>query len=99
MKSVLKALGTIVGGASLSMRVACGGGGSSSSVNTTMQTSAGPLNAPWGIAQAPSDFGPFSNAVLTGNFGDGTIHAFDQSSGVLMGTPTPQTARHSFNRA
>jgi uncharacterized protein (TIGR03118 family) len=48
--------------------------------------SGGPLNAPWGIAQAPSSFGPFSNAVLIGNFGDGMIHAFDQSSGLLMGT-------------
>jgi hypothetical protein len=26
------------------------------------------------------------NAVLIGNFGDGMIHAFDQSSGLLMGT-------------
>ena len=38
MKSVLKALGTVVVGASLSMLVACGGGGGSGSVNTTMQT-------------------------------------------------------------
>lgn len=48
--------------------------------------SGGPLNAPWGIAQAPSSFGPFSNAVLIGNFGGGMIPAFDQSSGLLMGT-------------
>lgn len=43
------------------------------------------LNAPWGIAQAPANFGTFSNAILIGNFGDGTIHAFDPSSGKLMG--------------
>jgi uncharacterized protein (TIGR03118 family) len=48
--------------------------------------SGGPLNAPWGMTLAPSNFGPFSNAVLIGNFGDGMIHAFDQSSGVFMGT-------------
>lgn len=46
----------------------------------------GPLNAPWGMALAPSDFGEFSDALLVGNFGDGTIHAFDPSSGELLGT-------------
>jgi uncharacterized protein (TIGR03118 family) len=45
-----------------------------------------PLNAPWGIAQAPSNFGAFSGAILIGNFGDGTINAFDASSGRSMGT-------------
>ncbi|MFP3554389.1 TIGR03118 family protein [Paraburkholderia sp. SIMBA_049] len=44
-----------------------------------------PLNAPWGIAQAPSNFGTFSGAILIGNFGDGTINAFDSSSGKSMG--------------
>ncbi|AUT71487.1 TIGR03118 family protein [Paraburkholderia hospita] len=44
-----------------------------------------PLNAPWGIAQAPSNFGTFSGAILIGNFGDGTINAFDVSSGKSMG--------------
>jgi uncharacterized protein (TIGR03118 family) len=37
----------------------------------------GNLNAPWGIAQAPAGFGQFSNSVLIGNFGDGTINAYD----------------------
>jgi uncharacterized protein (TIGR03118 family) len=36
----------------------------------------GTLNAGWGMAQAPSDFGPFSNDILVGNFGDGRISAF-----------------------
>lgn len=35
------------------------------------------LNAPWGVAYAPSDFGPYSGDLLVGNFGDGTIVAFD----------------------
>ena len=48
--------------------------------------SAGPLNAPWGVAQAPGNFGPFSGEVLIGNFGDGTINAFDPSSGKFVGT-------------
>jgi uncharacterized protein (TIGR03118 family) len=46
----------------------------------------GALNAPWGIARAPADFGEFSNALLISNFGDGTINAFDASSGAYMGT-------------
>ena len=46
----------------------------------------GPLNAPWGIALAPADFGPFSGALLVGNFGDGKINAFNPSTGALMGT-------------
>jgi uncharacterized protein (TIGR03118 family) len=46
----------------------------------------GALNAPWGVALAPSDFGTWSGALLVGNFGDGTINAFDASSGALLGT-------------
>ncbi len=45
----------------------------------------GPLNSPWGLAEAPAGFGPFSNALLVGNFGDGLIHAFDPASGNLLG--------------
>ncbi|MFM0157572.1 TIGR03118 family protein [Paraburkholderia sediminicola] len=48
--------------------------------------SAGPLNAPWGIAQAPGNFGRFSGDILIGNFGDGTINAFDPASGQFLGT-------------
>ena len=44
------------------------------------------LNAPWGVAQAPSDFGVFSHRLLIGNFGDGTIHAFNAVSGDFEGT-------------
>lgn len=44
------------------------------------------LNAPWGIALAPSDFGTFSHRLLIGNFGDGTIHAFNVVTGRLEGT-------------
>ncbi|MGF6765566.1 uncharacterized protein (TIGR03118 family) [Paraburkholderia sp. GAS33] len=45
----------------------------------------GSLNAPWGIAQAPGNFGSMSGAILIGNFGDGTINAFNASSGQSMG--------------
>jgi len=39
--------------------------------------SGGTLNAPWGIVKAPANFGDFSNDVLVGNFGDGSINAYD----------------------
>ncbi len=46
----------------------------------------GVLNAPWGLALAPADFGALSGALLVGNFGDGTINAFDAASGAMIGT-------------
>jgi uncharacterized protein (TIGR03118 family) len=46
----------------------------------------GPLNSPWGLALAPGDFGDFSNDLLVGNFGDGTINAFDPMTGTFLGT-------------
>jgi uncharacterized protein (TIGR03118 family) len=45
--------------------------------------STGTLNAPWGIVQAPASFGSFSNDILIGNFGDGTINAFDTKGNFL----------------
>ncbi len=45
----------------------------------------GPLNAPWGLAMAPADFGTASGDLLVGNFGDGRIHAYDVSA---MGSPS-----------
>jgi uncharacterized protein (TIGR03118 family) len=47
--------------------------------------SQGPLNSPWGVAQAPADFGGFGGAVLVGNFGDGRINAYDPASGAFLG--------------
>ncbi|HEX7438361.1 MAG TPA: TIGR03118 family protein [Caldimonas sp.] len=46
----------------------------------------GKLNAAWGMALAPADFGRFSSALLVGNFGDGTINAFDPATGAFLGT-------------
>lgn len=52
----------------------------------------GPLHSPWGIALAPSNFGPFSNAILIGNnVRDGRINAFDPASGQFRGTLTDAT--------
>jgi uncharacterized protein (TIGR03118 family) len=45
----------------------------------------GPLNSPWGLTMAPENFGAFSQALLVGNFGDGTIHAFEPCSGEWLG--------------
>jgi uncharacterized protein (TIGR03118 family) len=37
-----------------------------------------PLNAPWGLAMAPSNFGAYSGDLLVGNFGNGRINAYLQ---------------------
>ncbi|MHB9841614.1 TIGR03118 family protein [Paraburkholderia terrae] len=47
-----------------------------------------PLNSPWGIAMALANFGAFSNDLLIGNFGDGTINAFDPATGESKGPLT-----------
>lgn len=60
-----------------------------------MELQHGPwMNAPWGVALSPGDFGAFSHRFLIGNFGDGTIHAFNAISGkhegqVLDGSGKP----------
>ena len=46
----------------------------------------GKLNAPWGLAVAPANFGNFSNRLLVGNFGDGRINAYDINNGHFKGT-------------
>jgi len=38
----------------------------------------GVLNAPWGTALAPADYGAFGGDLLIGNFGDGRINAFKE---------------------
>jgi len=55
--------------------------------------SAGSLNAPWGIAVAPSGFASLAGDILIGNFGDGTINIFTPqgtslatAGGSLMGS-------------
>ena len=48
----------------------------------------GALNSPWGMVMATRRFGPFSNDLLVGNFGDGTINAFDPTTGAPLGTLT-----------
>jgi uncharacterized protein (TIGR03118 family) len=51
------------------------------------------LNAPWGVVLTPADFGVFSHRLLIGNFGDGTIHAFDLLTGKFEGTVEDSTSQ------
>jgi uncharacterized protein (TIGR03118 family) len=56
--------------------------------------STGALNAPWGMALAPTGFGPFAGDLLVGNFGDGVINAYDPATGAFQGalsTPAGKT--------
>jgi len=52
---------------------------------THLVATGGALNAPWGIAMAPANFGKFSGMLLVGNFGDGTINVFDPTTGAAKG--------------
>ena len=47
---------------------------------------AGPLQNPWGIVQAPANFGAYSNDLLIGNVaGAGNINVFDPATGAYLG--------------
>jgi len=43
------------------------------------------LNAPWGMALAPANFGEFSNALLVASTAKGRISAFDPVNGAYLG--------------
>jgi uncharacterized protein (TIGR03118 family) len=47
--------------------------------------SGGTLNAPWGLAIAPSSFGAMAGDLLVGNFGDGHINIYDPATLMPMG--------------
>ena len=47
------------------------------------------LNAPWGVALAPSNFGPASGDLIVGNFGDGTLLGIDPGTGNSAQLLTP----------
>lgn len=51
----------------------------------------GTLNAPWGMAIAPSSFGDLAGSLLVANNRDGRINAFDPNTGTLMGTMSDPT--------
>jgi uncharacterized protein (TIGR03118 family) len=57
-------------------------------LNGTFQariSTGGMLDAPWGIAMAPEEFGRFGGALLVGNFGDGHITALDAETYEQLG--------------
>ncbi len=48
-------------------------------------TQTGPfLNAPWGVAVAPGNFGQYSHDLLVGNNGDGRISVFNPVTGAFI---------------
>lgn len=53
----------------------------------------GSLNAPWGVAFAPANFGVFSKALLVGNFEDGMILAFDPKTYAYLGALMDSTGK------
>jgi uncharacterized protein (TIGR03118 family) len=50
--------------------------------------SGGTLNAPWGLAIAPTSLGEFAGDLLVGNFGDGKINAFNLAKNTFDGQLT-----------
>jgi uncharacterized protein (TIGR03118 family) len=53
-----------------------------------------PLNQAWGVALAPSDFGPLSNTLLISNNSvDGTINGFNAKTGEFVGTIRDERGR------
>ena len=56
----------------------------------------GMLNAPWGVVATPATFGAFPNSILVGNFGDGTINAFD-TTGKFLGQLTDSSNKVLVN--
>jgi uncharacterized protein (TIGR03118 family) len=51
------------------------------------------LNAPWGLALAPANFGKFSNALMVGNFGSGAVVAYDLTTGKAGGVLETSSAK------
>ncbi|HWY60228.1 MAG TPA: TIGR03118 family protein [Terriglobales bacterium] len=63
---------------------------------STLVAAGGKLNAPWGVVATPASFGTFPNAILVGNFGDGTINAFD-TTGKSLGQLSDTSNRALVN--
>src|ERR1700723_1251937 len=63
---------------------------------STFVAAGGKLNAPWGVVAAPATFGAFPNAILVGNFGDGTINAFD-TTGKFLGQLSDSSSKGLLN--
>ena len=55
----------------------------------------GPINAPWGLAIAPSGFGKFSGDILIGNLYNSVIDAYNPTTLALDGSITVNTGYNS----
>ena len=53
----------------------------------------GNLEAPWGVAIAPTGFGIFGGSLLIGNFGNGIINAYDPATYAYRGQLTDGTGK------
>jgi large repetitive protein len=53
----------------------------------------GALSAPWGMVQAPSNFGAFSNDLLVANHGNGRIGAYNITTGAFLGSLTDASGK------
>ncbi len=53
----------------------------------------GNLNAPWGMALAPTTFGIYGGDLLVGNFGDGLINVYDPKTFAYLGQLTDATGK------
>jgi uncharacterized protein (TIGR03118 family) len=53
----------------------------------------GNLNAPWGVAIAPANYGIFSSDLLVGNFGDGMINVYDPKTFAFLGQLMDNTGK------
>jgi uncharacterized protein (TIGR03118 family) len=51
----------------------------------------GNLNAPWGMALAPTGFGIYGGDLLVGNLGDGVINVYDPNTYAYLGQVTDAT--------
>jgi uncharacterized protein (TIGR03118 family) len=51
----------------------------------------GNLNAPWGMALAPTGFGIYGGDLLVGNLGDGLINVYDPNTYAYLGQITDAT--------
>ena len=63
---------------------------------STLVAAGAQLNAPWGVVATTATFGAFPNAILVGNFGDGTINAFD-TTGKFLGQLTDPSNKPLVN--
>ena len=57
----------------------------------------GPLNSPWGLAIAPDSFGKLAGDLLVGNFGDGTINAFNLENDHFQDKLDGPNGHNAFN--